>query len=65
MNIKRIFGALLTGLGIAGLIYTAILFVNNSSNKTHDIKALITYGILGIVFFIAGINLVRTTKDES
>ena len=65
MNIKRIFGALLTALGIAGLIYTAILFVNNSSNGERNIKTLITYGILGLLFFIAGINLVRTTKDES
>lgn len=64
MNIKRIFGALLTLLGIAGLIYTAMLLVNTSGG-THDVKALFIYGILGIVFFIAGISLVRTTKDEA
>jgi len=64
MNIKRIFGALLTVLGIVGLIYTAILFVNTSGG-THVIKALAIYGILGLIFFIAGIGLVRTTKDES
>jgi hypothetical protein len=64
MNIKRIFGALLTILGIGGLIYTAVLFVN-ASGRTHDIKALVIYGILGFVFFIAGISLVRETKDES
>jgi hypothetical protein len=64
MNLKRIFGALLTLLGIGGLIYTAILFVNTSGG-TRDIKALAIYGILGLVFFFAGISLVRTTKDES
>jgi predicted Na+-dependent transporter len=64
MNIKRIFGALLTVLGIVGLIYAAVLFVNNSSG-VRDIKSLITYGALGLIFFIAGIGLVRTTKDES
>lgn len=64
MNLKRIFGALLTLLGIGGLIYTGILFVNTSGG-THDIKALVIYGILGIIFFFAGISLVRTTKDES
>lgn len=64
MNIKRIFGALLTVLGIVGLIYAAVLFVN-SPGGTRNIKTLIIYGILGIVFFIAGISLVRTTKDES
>lgn len=64
MNIKRIFGALLTVLGIGGLIYTAVLFVNTSGGA-RDIKALVMYGILGIIFFIAGISLIRTTKDES
>ncbi|MFA5971340.1 MAG: hypothetical protein WC780_03225 [Lentimicrobiaceae bacterium] len=64
MNLKRIFGALLTLLGIGGLIYAAIIAVNTSGG-THNIKALVIYGILGLIFFVAGISLVRTTKDES
>lgn len=64
MNLKRIFGALLTGLGIAGLIYTAVVF-SDTSGGTKDVKELIIFGILGIVFFVSGISLVRTTKDES
>jgi uncharacterized membrane protein len=64
MNLKRIFGALLTVLGIGSLIYAAVIFVNNQGG-TQDIKALIIYGILGLIFFIAGISLIRTTKDES
>jgi len=64
MNLKRIFGALLTLLGIGGLIYTAIVFVNTSGG-TRDIKALIIYGVLGIVFFTAGISLVRATNDAA
>ncbi len=64
MNIKRIFGAILTILGIGGLIYVAVLFVNTTGG-THDVKAIIIYSILGLIFFIAGISLVRTTKDES
>jgi hypothetical protein len=44
MNIKRIFGALLSILGIGGLIYTAILFVNTSGERS--VKGLIIYGIL-------------------
>ena len=64
MNIKRIFGALLTVLGIASLIYGAVLFVNTSGGN-RDIRALVIYGILGLIFFIAGIGLVRTTKDEA
>jgi hypothetical protein len=62
MNLKRIFGALLTLLGIGGLIYAAVLFVH-ASGGDRDIKALIIYGTLGIIFFIAGIGLIRTTKD--
>ena len=64
MNVKRIFGVILTLLGIGGLIYTAVLFAN-SSGGTKSVKELIIYGVLGIIFFIAGIGLVRTTKDES
>ena len=64
MNIKRIFGAILTILGIVGLIYTAIIFVNTSGG-TLAVKALIIYGVLGIIFFVAGIGLVRSTKDEA
>ncbi len=64
MNLKRFFGTLLTVLGIGGLIYTAIVFTNTSGG-TGDVKELIVYGILGIVFFASGISLVRTTKDES
>jgi uncharacterized membrane protein len=64
MNLKRIFGALLTVLGIVGLIYAAVLFVNTTS-ETRSIKALIIYSIIGLLFFISGIGLIRTTKDES
>ncbi len=64
MNIKRIFAVLLTALGIAGLIYTAVLFVN-TSGSTHTVKAICIYGILGFIFFVSGISLVRATKDES
>jgi ABC-type Fe3+-siderophore transport system permease subunit len=64
MNLKRIFCALLTALGIAALIYAAVLFTNTSGNN-QDIKSLIIYGILGSIFFTSGISLVRATKDES
>lgn len=64
MNLKRIFGAILTVLGIAGLIYTAVVFVDTAGSE-RDIKSLIIYGVLGFVFFVSGISLVKTTKDES
>ncbi|MEA5425497.1 hypothetical protein [Arcicella lustrica] len=63
MNIKRIFGAILTLLGIVGLIYAATLFVNKSGGQ--NIKALLTYGIIGFIFFSSGISLIRSTNDQS
>ena len=62
MNLKRIFGALLTLMGLVGLIWAAILFVNTAGGN-RDIKAISIYGILGIIFFASGISLIRTTKD--
>ncbi|MXV14230.1 hypothetical protein [Hufsiella ginkgonis] len=59
MNLKRLFGTILTILGIVGLIYAAIGFVNGSSAA----KPLIVYGILGVIFFFTGIGLVRSTQD--
>jgi uncharacterized membrane protein len=64
MNLKRIFGAILTTLGIGSLIYAAVLF-SNTSGGNQDIRNLIIFGILGLVFFTSGISLVKTTKDES
>ncbi|WP_293875692.1 hypothetical protein [Flavobacterium sp.] len=64
MNLKRIFGAILTVLGIGSLIYAAQVFLS-ATNSTRDIKTLIIYGVLGVLFFASGISLVRTTKDES
>jgi uncharacterized membrane protein len=64
MNIKRIFGAVLTILGICGLIYGSVMFVNTSGGM-RDVRALVIYGILGLLFFISGIGLVRSTKDEA
>ena len=64
MNLKRIFGAILTLLGIGGLIYTAVLFASTTGGN-RDVRSMIIYGILGLIFFISGIGLVRTTKDES
>jgi len=64
MNLKRIFGGLLTIIGITGLIYVAVLFVN-TTGTTRDVKAIAIYGILCVIFFVAGVSLVRTTKDEA
>ena len=64
MNVKRTFGTILTILGIIGLIYAAFMFIN-TGGQTDDVKMLAVYGVLGLIFFISGIGLVKTTKDES
>ena len=64
MNLKRIFGAILTVLGIAGLIYGAIVFVNHSGNE-RDLRALITFSILGLIFLFSGLGLIKATRDEA
>jgi hypothetical protein len=30
----------------------------------HAIRAVIIYGILGLIFFISGISLIRTVRDN-
>lgn len=60
MNLKRIFGSVLTIIGTAGLIYTAVIFVN-SSDASQNLRLLLVYGILSFIFFVSGISLIRTT----
>jgi uncharacterized membrane protein len=64
MNIKRIFGSILTVLGIIGLIYGAVMFVNMSGGA-RDVRALVIFGVLGFIFLLSGLGLIRTTKDEA
>jgi hypothetical protein len=62
MNVKRTFGAILTILGIGGLIYAAVAYNTATSQNT---RLLITFGVLGLLFFVAGIGLIRNTRDEA
>ena len=64
MNVKRTFGVILTVLGIVGLIYAAILFLDTKGTE-NQIKTLIVWGILGGIFFFTGIGLVKATKDDA
>jgi len=63
MNVKRLFGVILTILGIAGLIYAAVVFMDAKGTQ-NQIKTLIVYGLLGAVFFFTGIGLIKNTKDD-
>lgn len=57
MNVKSIFGVILTLVGLVGLIYAGIDFT-----KGGVAQASFVYLILGGVFFFAGIGLIRGTK---
>jgi uncharacterized membrane protein len=59
---KKIFGVVLTVLGIAGLIAAAVNFAGAGSSST---KSIIVYFVLGLIFFFTGIGLLKTTKDTS
>ena len=61
MNLKRTFGALLTILGIVGLIYAGVTIINHSAQAT----SIMVFAVIGLLFFFSGISLVRTVKDEA
>ncbi|HEV7424053.1 MAG TPA: hypothetical protein VGO21_02580 [Candidatus Paceibacterota bacterium] len=62
---KRMFGVILTILGIAGLIIAAYNFVQGNTGTNHSVKSVLVYSILGLIFFFAGIGLIRSTRDLS
>ena len=57
---KQIFGIILTLLGLAGLIYTAVQIIDSDSDS---FKTLIVVGILGLIFFSAGVKLLTALRD--
>jgi hypothetical protein len=61
---KKIFGVLLTVLGIGGLIWAAYDFVAVSSHSHEGSRAIWAYAILGLVFFFSGIGLLRHTEEK-
>ena len=60
---KKMFGIILTVLGIAGLIAAAVNFA--SSKGETNVKMIIVYAVLGAIFFFSGLGLIKTTKDRS
>lgn len=57
------FGIILTILGIVGLILAGYNFMNGGG--TRNVKEIVMYGILGAIFFFAGIGLIRNTRDKA
>jgi hypothetical protein len=47
---KRLLGIILSILGIIGLIIAAVNFINGGSGS-HHFRAILAYGILGVLFF--------------
>lgn len=62
MNQKRTFGSLLTLLGIAGIIYGALGLLGMVG--LSKINSFVPLGV-GMLFFFAGISLVRSTGDRA
>lgn len=61
---KRVLGIVLTLLGIAGLVLGAVNFMNGGSGN-KNIKEILIFTILGVIFFFTGISLVRSTNDKA
>ncbi|MBC6990034.1 MULTISPECIES: hypothetical protein [Hymenobacter] len=64
MNQKRTFGAILTILGIIGIIYGALGFMHVAGVKLSTVNAIVPFAV-GLIFFFAGINLVKATGDRA
>lgn len=61
MNVKRAFGTILTVLGIIGLIYAGYGFIKHSL----QVRELVVAAVIGLIFFVSGIGLVKNTRDEA
>lgn len=60
---KRIIGIILTLLGVVGLIVGGYYFMN-ASHGVRNIKSIILYAGLGLVFFLSGIGIIKNTSDK-
>ncbi|SNR30567.1 MULTISPECIES: hypothetical protein [Hymenobacter] len=64
MNQKRTFGSILTILGILGIIAGALGFLQIGGLGLSKMNSLVPF-VVGLIFFFAGINLVKTTGDRA
>ena len=60
---KKLFGVIITLLGLTGLILATYNLVNSISATNHSLILVAVYGIQGILFFFGGIGLIRNTRD--
>ncbi|RZJ88450.1 MAG: hypothetical protein EOO60_11060 [Hymenobacter sp.] len=64
MNQKRTFGSILTVLGIIGIILGALGFLGVGGLHLGKMNSIVPFAV-GLIFFFAGINLVKTTSDRA
>jgi uncharacterized membrane protein len=61
---KKTFGAILTILGIIGIIWGAYAFLMGGDGiAVGQFTAAIPF-VVGLIFFFSGISLVKTTRDR-
>jgi len=60
---KRVMGIILSVLGILGLIYAGVSFMNGGGGE-KNIKTIIFSGVVGAIFFFTGIGLVSNLRDK-
>ncbi|MFD2999272.1 hypothetical protein ACFS7Z_02780 [Pontibacter toksunensis] len=60
---KRTFGAVLTILGIIGIIWGAYAFLMGGDGAMVGKFSSAVPFVIGLIFFFSGINLVKTIKD--
>ena len=61
---KRVIGFILTILGVIGLVTAGVYFMQGGGSNAA-VKSIVMFGILGLLFFFAGVGLVRGTKDKA
>lgn len=49
---------------MVGLILAGVNFINDGAN-VRNVKQIALYGILGAIFFFAGVGLIRNTRDRA
>ncbi|MFC6999873.1 hypothetical protein [Rufibacter roseus] len=68
MNLKRTFGAILTVLGIVGVIWGAYAFLAGGDSvgniSMNQFSAAVPF-VVGLIFLFTGISLVKTTRDNA
>ncbi len=68
MNLKRTFGAILTILGIIFIIWAAYAFMSGGSSmgdvSVSKFSSIVPF-IVGLIFFMSGIGLIKGTQDAS